>query len=143
VQLSIHPNTSIRIALLYILLILPYTLFFGIQVHRIVRKVQGRICNKDDEQRHLLGSSPSQQTNRESIPSLVQACSDDDDNGSEWLREGLFDSQSYLEVPSEAKGRKSTQGDIPLVSSVTVDTMPVQSKRLRTSGRITCEPYNY
>ena len=118
-QLSIHPNTSIRIALLYILLILPYTLFFGIQVHRIVRKVQGRICNKDDEQRYLLGSSPSQQTNKESIPSLVQACSDDDDNGSEWLR-----AQSYLEVPSEAKGRKSTQGDIPLVSSVTVDTLP-------------------
>ena len=76
---------------------------------------------------YVLGSSPSQQRHRESKPSLVHACSDDDDNGSEWLREGLFDSQSYLEVPSEVKGRKSTQGDIPLVSSATVDALPVQS----------------
>ena len=96
-------------------------------MYRIVCKVQGRFCNKDGEQRHLLGSSPSQQTNRESKPSLVHACSDDDDNGSEWLREGLFDFQSYPEVPSEAKGQKSTQGEIPLVSSVTVEALPVQS----------------
>ena len=78
-----------------ILLILPYAFFFGVLVYRIVRKVQGRFCNKDGEQRHLLSSSPSQQRRRESTPSLVHACDNGDDDNVEWLREGLFDSQSY------------------------------------------------
>ena len=112
-----------------ILLILPYAFFFSVLVYRIVRKVQGRFCNKDGEQRHLLGSSPSQQRRRESIPSPVHACgNDDDDDDVEWLREGLFDSQSYPEVSSDDKGQKAAQSDIPLISSVTVEALPVQSR---------------
>ncbi len=93
---GLQPN--FYVSAIAILLILPFVFFFGILVYRIVCKVQGRFCNKDGEQRHLLGSSPwpSQQRHRESIPSLVHACSDYDDNGSEWLREGLFDSQSKV-----------------------------------------------
>ena len=51
----------------------------------------------------------------------------DDDDDVEWLREGLFDSQSYPEVSSDDKGQKAAQSDIPLVSSVTVEALPVQS----------------
>lgn len=110
-QPGVQPG--VYVAAIAILLILPYAFFFGVLVYRIVRKMQGKFCKKNREQRHLL--SPSQQTRK-------------DDNGGEWMREGLIDSESYPQTPSDGKGQGSKEDYTPLVSSVTVEALPVQSK---------------
>ena len=118
------------VAAIAILLILPYAFFFGVLIYRIVSKVRGKLCNKDGERQDLLGSSSSQRRHRDgSISYLVHAGGDDD--GDEWLREGLIDSQLHPETSSDGKGRQcSKQDDTPLVSSVTVEALPVHPRRI-------------